>query len=81
MFASAYSAEESINKICNGRPEWSVMLRGLRYREDLTQVQLAKKLGITQGNLSAMERGRRPIGKTMALRLAKIFNTDYRIFL
>lgn len=78
---SSISAEKVINKICNGRPEWCVMLRGLRYREGLTQIGLAKKLGITQGNLSAMENGKRPIGRNMAMRLGKLFDTDYRIFL
>lgn len=58
-----------------------VMLKGLRYREDLTQVEFAKKLNVTQANLSNMENGRRPIGKEMAKRIAKIFRTDYRLFL
>lgn len=71
----------SLGDIIEKYTEPGASLKGFRLRENLTQVELAKKLGITQGNLSAMERGRRPIGKTMALRLAKIFDTDYRIFL
>ncbi len=56
-------------------------LRGLRYRENLTQVELAKKLGITQADLSNMENGRRPISKKMAAKLAKILKANYKIFL
>lgn len=59
----------------------AVMLRGLRYREGLTQVELGKLLGIAQGNISLMEKGKRTIGKDIAKRLAHLFKTDYRLFL
>ena len=62
-----------------GKP--GTVLRGFRARQDMTQQQLAKALSVTQGDVSAMENGRRPIGKTMAARLAKVFRTDYRVFL
>jgi DNA-binding XRE family transcriptional regulator len=61
--------------------ESAVLLKGLRYREGLTQVELAKKLNISQANLSAMENGRRTIGKELAKRIANIFNLDYRMLL
>jgi len=47
----------------------------------MSQGELAKKLGIPQGNLSKMENGKRPIGKAMAKRLSEILNIDYRVFL
>lgn len=56
-------------------------LRGARLKEDMSQVELAKKLGISQTDLSKMEYGKRSIGKKMAKRLSKILNIDYRIFL
>ena len=56
-------------------------LRGLRFREELTQVELAKKLGITQADLSKIESGKRPIGKNLATRIGKLFKIDYRLFL
>ncbi|MDR2851194.1 MAG: helix-turn-helix domain-containing protein [Desulfovibrio sp.] len=56
-------------------------MRGLRYRECLTQKQLAEKMGINTQNLSHMEHGRRPVGKEMAKRFAKILNTDRRLLL
>lgn len=75
------SAEDMISEICGDLPEWSVMLRGLRNREGLTQAQLGEILDIEQTNISKMERGKRPIGKTTAKKLAEKFNTDYRFFL
>jgi transcriptional regulator with XRE-family HTH domain len=57
------------------------LLKGVRGRESLTQVEFAAKLGITQANLSKMENGRRPIGKAMAKRIGKMFRVDYRYFL
>ena len=58
-----------------------VTIRGLRHRDGMTQVELAKKLDIKQSHVSQMEHGKRVIGKKMAQKLAKIFNTNYRLFL
>ena len=57
------------------------MLQGARLKEELSQEQLAKKMGISQANLSKMENGARSIGKKMAHRLGKVLNVDYRLFL
>jgi DNA-binding XRE family transcriptional regulator len=75
------SVDEAIKKICGDRPEWAVALRGLRYREGLTQKALGEMLGIEQTNISKMEQGKRPIGKAIAKRIAELFKSDYRIFL
>ncbi len=56
-------------------------IKGLRYRENLTQDQLAQKMGIKRHHISEMENGKRPIGKEMARRLAEALNTDYKVFL
>ena len=61
--------------------EPAVLLKGLRTKENLSQVEFAKAIGITQANLSAMENGHRPIGKTIAKRIADVFGIDYRILL
>lgn len=61
--------------------EQGLYLRGLRLRENYTQVKLGELIGTSPNNISAMEHGRRPIGKEVAQRLAKVFKTDYRIFL
>jgi transcriptional regulator with XRE-family HTH domain len=61
--------------------EAAVSLRGCRYREDLTQKQLADMAGIPQRHISEMENGKRPIGKERAKKLAKVLNADYRMFM
>jgi DNA-binding XRE family transcriptional regulator len=63
----------------SGEP--GVLLKGLRYREGLSQIEFAKKLNISQTNLSAMENGRRAIGKELSKRIADLFGVDYRVFL
>lgn len=56
-------------------------IRGLRYREGLTQKRLAEMVGALPSHISEMERGKRPIGKAMARRLAKALGTSYKVFL
>jgi len=58
-----------------------VYLRGIRLRDDLTQEALAELTGISRSNISAMEHGKRPIGKETAQKLAVALNCDYRRFL
>ena len=58
-----------------------VLLKGLRARENLSQIEFAKKIKITQANLSSMENGKRPIGKMIAKRIEKAFGANYRYFL
>ncbi len=59
----------------------SVALRGARKREGLTQKELAHLVSVSQTHISEMEHGKRPIGKDMARRLAKVLKADYRVFL
>ena len=61
--------------------ESGVMLRGCRYKGEMTQKELAEELGISQHHISEMENGKRTIGKAMAKRFAAFFKTDYRVFL
>lgn len=58
-----------------------VCLAGARNREGLSQRRLAELTGIPQRHISEMENGKRAIGKERAKVLAKVLNTDYRIFL
>jgi DNA-binding XRE family transcriptional regulator len=56
-------------------------LRAYRTREDLTQRELAEKVGIPQRHISEMETDKRPIGKEMAKRFAEVLGADYRALL
>jgi len=57
------------------------LLKGARYKEDMTQEQLAKASGIARRHISEMENNRRSIGKERASRLAEVLKVDYRMFL
>jgi hypothetical protein len=57
------------------------VLRGFRIRDELSQEELAEKMRCPQPWISAWENGTRALGKKMAQKLAKIFKTDYRVFL
>ncbi len=58
-----------------------VFLAGARYREGLTQAQLAEATGIPSRHISEMEHGKRPIGKQTARKLAEALKVAPRRFL
>lgn len=58
-----------------------LVLRGMRYREGLSQKQLAEASGITQNEISNIENGKRTVGNKVAQKLAKVLNFDYRMLL
>lgn len=57
------------------------VLRGARSKAEITQMRLSELTGIPQRHLSEMERGKRPIGRETAHKLAAALSTDYRVFL
>ena len=58
-----------------------IIFRSIRTKTGLTQVQLAERLGISQADVSKIERGKRTIGKALAKKIEKEFKIDYRRFL
>jgi DNA-binding XRE family transcriptional regulator len=56
------------------------IVRGLRVKEDITQDELAKRLGIAQTRVSEIESGERPISCNMAKRLGEVFNISPKAF-
>lgn len=58
-----------------------LVLRGMRYREGLSQKRLAEASGITQNEISNIENGKRTVGKKVAEKLAKVLNFDYQMLL
>ena len=59
----------------------AMALRGLRGKEDLTQAQLATRLGISQNMVSDMESGKRNISVKMAKRIGEEFKISYKCLL
>ncbi|MFZ5425886.1 MAG: helix-turn-helix domain-containing protein [Thermodesulfobacteriota bacterium] len=56
-------------------------LRGARGLREMTQARLAELTGVSVPNISAMENGRRPIGKAMARKLGEALEFSYKVFL
>lgn len=59
----------------------ATVLRGARTKEGMTQKQLSELANIPQGHISAMERGKRPIGVTIAKKLGMALNISHKVFL
>jgi DNA-binding XRE family transcriptional regulator len=51
-----------------------------RFKSGMSQAYLAKAVGMYPQHLSAMEAGKRPIGKVVAKRLAVAFGCDWQEF-
>lgn len=58
-----------------------IVLRGMRYRENLSQKVLAQKSGVSQNEISKIENGKRTVEEKIARRLAKVLHFDYRMLL
>ena len=59
----------------------ALALKGARVKEGITQKKLADLLGISQVYISQLENGQREINKSMAKKLEKVFNVNYKVFL
>ena len=46
-------------------------LKGIRYRDDVTQEELSRQTGIPRRRLSEMENGKRPIGKEVGQKVGR----------
>lgn len=75
------SAEEAFADLDAKYTKAGCLLQGIRYREGMTQKEIAKVLKVTQSDISQMENGKRKIGRTLAKRIQKHFGTHYRSFL
>lgn len=56
-------------------------VRAYRLREGLTQVALARAIGVTRSVVSDLENGRRPVSGAMARKLGAFFKIEYKLFL
>ncbi len=79
--AKSLSWREAAKRDIRKYSEGGQMVRGSRFKEEITQKELAEAIGVSPHHISEMENGKRPIGKEMAKRLAEFFKVDYRLFL
>jgi predicted transcriptional regulator/transcriptional regulator with XRE-family HTH domain len=61
-------------------PLLGAKVRALRRRENLTQVQLAERLGVSPSYLNLIENNRRPLTAPLLIRLAQSFQVDLNSF-
>lgn len=74
-------AEEVFPDLKDPQKRIGIVFRGIRFKNNLTQAQVAARLGLDQSDVSKIERGQRPIGKALAKKIEKEFGIDYRRFL
>lgn len=72
------SASEVFPDIKDHGKRIGIIFRGLRLKSGLTQVEVARQLGIDQADVSKIEKGKRSIGKVLAKKIEKEFGIDYR---
>lgn len=58
-----------------------LVLRRMRYREGISQKELAARSGVNQNEISKIENGKRTVGEKVAKRLAKALRFDYELLL
>ncbi len=61
-------------------PRFGAKVRGLRRRENLSQVQLAEKLGVSPSYLNLIENNRRPLPANLLIKLSQLFGIDVHAF-
>lgn len=50
-------------------------VKGIRLAFGLSQIQFSEKLGLSQGFISDVENGRRPVSQELRIRIAQVFGT------
>jgi ribosome-binding protein aMBF1 (putative translation factor) len=58
-----------------------LVLRGMRYRENMSQRELAENSGVSQNEISKIENGKRTVGEKVAKRLAEALKFNYQLLL
>lgn len=81
-----FSEDDENDEVINASEIFSdvtpaMLLRGLRGKEGISQIELAERLGIAQNMVSDMENGKRNISIGMAKRIGETFNISYKTFL
>lgn len=86
-FLNKYSEEDSVHwtevakEAIAKYKQAGMVLRGARFREDMSQKELAKRSGVSQENISRIESGKRSIGEKVAKKLAKPLKINYTLLL
>ncbi len=74
------SARKVIEKIRKGPLTFGRMIESLRTCDEISQVDLSKKMGMSKSYLCDIEKGRRSITPELAARFAKVMKYDVKHF-
>ena len=74
-------AEEVFPNLKDPQKRIGIVFRGIRIKNNLTQAEVAKRLGLDQSDVSKIEKGKRPVGKALAKKIEQEFGVDYHRFL
>ena len=74
-FSLSVTPEEAFAEINAKYTKTGALLKAVRLREGLNQKDFAELINVTQGDLSKMEHGKRPVGKILVERVAKKFKS------
>lgn len=67
--------EQAFAEINSKYTKTGALLKAVRLREGLSQKDFSLLINVTQGDLSKMEHGKRPVGKVLVSRIAKKFKS------
>jgi len=71
-------SEEVFPDIRDHQKRIGIIFRSIRFKNDLTQAEVAKRLGIDQSDVSKIEKGKRSVGKALARKIEKEFGIEYQ---
>lgn len=65
------SARKLLEKLRGHPLSFGQMIESIRHCDEISQIQLARKLGVSRSHLCDIEKGRRPVTPDTAARFAK----------
>lgn len=72
MTTKKSSAIRALEKIRGGRLTFGSMIESIRKADEISQVELARKMKISKAHLCDLEKGRRPVTLSRAILFAKV---------
>lgn len=72
MTTKKSSAIRALEKIRGGYLSFGAMLESIRKSDEITQVELARKMDISKAHLCDIEKGRRQVSLERAMQFAKV---------
>jgi len=74
-------SDEVFKDLLKERPEYAIVLRGSRSKENLSQNELSKLTGIPVTTISKYENGERVISESQAKKFGKALRVSFKLFL